>query len=324
MRRLRIPAGIILAVLGVAGLAWWHWLRTELPPKPGLSAQLAQGRLLVGERERTFFYYVPDSVRPHPALLLVFHGSGGDGRRIRRLFGYGFDQLADREGFVVVYPNGFEGHWNDCRREARTSAKREQVDDVGFIRALVDHFQRRQGADATRVFAAGFSNGGHMALRLALEAPHLVRAVAVVAASLPAGGNMDCTTEGRPVSVLVMNGTADPVNPYAGGAVSGFGPFLRRGPVLSTEDTVDYWRELAGTAEAPQGVALPDADVHDGSRVERRSWQAPGHKRVVLDTIVGGGHTIPDPQLHMPGILGPTNGDLDAAREIWAFFAGTP
>lgn len=324
MRRLRIPGGILLAVLGLAGLVWWHWLRTALPPEPRLSAQLAEGRLLVGDRERTFFYYVPDRVRPHPALVLVFHGSGGDGRRIRRLFGYGFDRIADREGFVVVYPDGFQGHWNGCRREAPTSAKRQQVDDVGFSRALVDHFQRRRGADATRVFAAGFSNGGQMALRLALEAPYLVRAVAAVSASLPAGANMDCTTAGRPVSVLLMNGTADPLSPYGGGAVAFLGLLGRRGPVLSTDDSMAYWRELAGYTAAPKRAELPDIDAGDGSRVERRSWAAPGHKTVVLDTIVGGGHTIPDPHVHMPGILGRTNGDIAAAAEIWTFFAHAP
>lgn len=323
--RMRLAlGGTVLALLLAAGFVWLRWLRMELPPEPALSAPLREGRLLVGDRERSFFDFVPPQVSTHPALLLVFHGSGGDGRRVRRLFDYAFDRIAQREGFIVIYPNGFEGHWNDCRREAKTSAKRQHVDDVAFSRALVEHFARHRGADRTRIFAAGFSNGGQMALRLAMEAPDLVRAVAVVAASLPAGGNMDCRTEGRPLSILVINGTADPVNPYTGGPVALFGRFGWRGPVLSTPDTIDYWRELAGYTTAPRVARLPDADPHDGSRVIRRTWQAPGHATVVLDTIVGGGHTIPGPGARMPRILGPTNRDLQAGPEIWSFFSSAP
>jgi len=275
-------------------------------------------------RERHFLSYTPSRATERPALVLVFHASRGSGARARAAFGYEFDRLAESAGFIVVYPDGFEGHWNDCRRAGPYSANRLQVDDVGFTRALVDHFVREQAADRRRVFATGLSNGGQMALRLALEAPELVRAVAPVAASLPTGGNMDCQTLGRPVSILLMNGTADPMNPYEGGEVALFGWLGSRGHVLSTQNTIDYWRELAASQGPPQLELLPDRDAGDHSRVERRSWREPGHKAVVLDTIVGGGHTLPNPELRMPRLLGPTNGDLVAAREIWRFFESAP
>lgn len=324
MRRLRLLGAFLGALLLAAGFVWLRWLRMELPAEPALSAPLREGRLLVTDRERSFFDFVPPRVSDHPALLLIFHGSGGDGRRVRRLFDYSFDRIAERKGFIVVYPNGFEGHWNDCRREARTSAKLQHVDDVAFSRALVDHFAHSRGVDTTRVFAAGFSNGGQMALRLAMEAPDLLRGVAAVAASLPAGGNMDCWPRGRPLSVLLMNGTDDPVNPYNGGPVALFGRFGWRGRVLSTADSIDYWRELAGYTSGPEVRELPDVDPRDGTRVVQRRWRAPGHPTVVLDTIVGGGHTIPGRGARMPRILGRTSRDLDAGREIWSFFASAP
>ncbi|WP_252406503.1 hypothetical protein, partial [Acinetobacter pittii] len=70
-------------------------------------------------------------------MLVVLHGSRGDGAQMRRISGYGFDRLAAQEGFLVAYPDGFEGHWNDCRKAASYSARLRDVDDVAFLRALV-------------------------------------------------------------------------------------------------------------------------------------------------------------------------------------------
>jgi polyhydroxybutyrate depolymerase len=174
------------------------------------------------------------------------------------------------------------------------------------------------------VFATGISNGGQMALRLALEAPGRVRAVAPVAASLPAERNMDCRPAGRPVSVLLMNGTADPMNPFTGGDVALYGLIGNRGAVLSSEDSIDYFRDLAGHTGAPAQGELPDRDPGDGSRVEVRRWEAPGRKLVALYAIRNGGHNAPSPQLEIPRLLGPTNHDISAAEEIWRFFEAAP
>jgi polyhydroxybutyrate depolymerase len=124
------------------------------------------------------------------------------------------------------------------------------VDDVGFLRALVARFATEHGADRARVFATGISNGGQMALRLALEAPELVRGVAPVAASLPAERNMDCRPAGRPVSVLIMNGTADPMNPFGGGDVALYGLLGNAAPCCR-QNCIDYFRDLAGYTDAP-------------------------------------------------------------------------
>ena len=136
---------------------------------------------------------------------------------------YGFDVLAERHGFVAVYPDGYQRHWNDCRGSANYAANTEDIDDVGFLRALVQQMVEEQGVDPERVFATGLSNGGQMAYRLGLEAPELVAGIAAMAANLPVASNLDCMPSGEPVAAMVMNGTADPVNPYEGGLVEIFG-----------------------------------------------------------------------------------------------------
>jgi polyhydroxybutyrate depolymerase len=174
------------------------------------------------------------------------------------------------------------------------------------------------------VFATGISNGGQLALRLALEAPDLVRAVAPVAASLPAERNMDCRPAGRPVSVLLMNGTADPMNPFDGGDVALYGLVGNRGAVLSSAESADYFRDVAGHVGAAEQTVLPDLDPGDGSTVEVTRWRAPGRKSVALYAVRNGGHNAPHPELTIPRLFGATNHDIHAAQEIWRFFAEAP
>ena len=104
------------------------------------------------------------------------------------------------------------------------------------MQAIIGHFQMALDIDPREVFAVGYSNGAQMAYRLALEVPNEVRAVAAISANLPTPQNLDCRPSGQPVSVLVMNGTNDPINAYNGGTVSIFG-FGNRGTVLSSEET---------------------------------------------------------------------------------------
>jgi len=321
MRRIAIALGVLVLLL--AGLASWGLLPKGVP-EPALPGRLVSGELVHDGRTRTWHAYLPARREPHPALVFVLHGSRGDWAQARGGYGFDFDRLAEKAGFIPVYPDGFEGHWNDCRKAGPYAANRLNIDDVGFLRALLASFEKDQGVDPARVFATGISNGGQMALRLALEAPNLVRAVAPVVASLPAGGNLDCKQAGRPVSILIMNGTADPMNPWKGGDVALYGLIGNRGAVLSSEDSIDYFRDIAGYTGPPEVTALPDLVSDDDSTVEVRRWHAPGKREVVLYVIRNGGHNAPHPDLRVPRLLGPTNHDISAAREIWRFFAEAP
>ena len=307
---------IVVVFAGLAFFALWH----AEPPMPTLSGQVERGALQHDGRTRSWIAYVPTRPSSHPALIIVLHGSMGSGAQVRAHFGYDFDRLADQNGFIVVYPQGYDGHWNDCKKEGPFAAKRENIDDVGFLHALVDRLVIDHQVDRSQVYVTGVSNGGAMALRLALQTPDFARAYAAVASSVPAPENMAMTPANRPVSVLLMNGTDDPFNPWRGGDVVLYGVWGNRGPVLSTPASIDYFRKLDGLDGAPQLTPLPDRDPGDGCTVTRSLWTAPGKHSVALYTIQGGGHGLPHPATYGRRLLGHTNRDIHAADEIWGFF----
>jgi polyhydroxybutyrate depolymerase len=310
----------------VAAAALWGWgLRTPQYPLPPVAGRVEQRQMKHGGLTRSFLLYQPPRVAADAPIVLVLHGSAASGERMRRATAAAFDVIADQEGALVVYPDGHLAHWNDCRTAAGNPAREAGVDDVGFLRALVsalsaDPELAGDGTVTRAVFVFGLSNGGHMGLRLALEAPDFVAGVVAVAASLPAPGNNDCVPGGRPVPVLFINGDADPVSPYAGGTVRLLGPFGDRGDVLSSQASVEYFQQLAGYSEAPFEHRYPDEDPADGTVATRQVWAEPGRPEVALITIHGGGHTIPHPTKQFPRILGPTSHDLSAAGEAFRFF----
>lgn len=325
MRRfLKIASiSIALAVAIVAGLAFWA-LQHSLPPMPALSGKIERGALEHGGRTRTWIAYLPAQPAAHPALVIALHGSMGTGAQARAAFGYDFDLLADRQGFIAVYPQGYEDHWNDCKVMGPYAAKHENIDDIGFLHALVERFVKDHAADPARVYVTGISNGGSMALCLAMQTPDFARAYAAVVASVPTPTNMAMTPKNQPVSVLLMNGTDDPINPWQGGDVVLWPVLASRGPVLSAQSSIDYFRKLSGLDDAPLVTQFPDRDPGDGSTVERSSWFEVGKRSVALYTIKGGGHGVPHPATRGRHLLGNTNRDIHAANEIWEFFQSVP
>jgi polyhydroxybutyrate depolymerase len=183
-------------------------------------------------RWREYRLHVPPlpDARPRP-LVIALHGGGGTPASVDRLTG--FYALADREGFVLAVPRGVGGHWNDGRPDAPFRARIGDVDDVGFIDALIDHVASGGPIDPGRVYVTGMSNGASMAGRQAVErAPRLAAIGQVAGTASPdvvAGAQPAC-----PVPVLQIHGTADPLVSYEGGTVRG--PLgRRRGVVLGVE-----------------------------------------------------------------------------------------
>ncbi|MFV8819559.1 alpha/beta hydrolase family esterase [Haliea sp. E17] len=312
----------VLALISISLLGWW-FLRYDVIDPPALAGQMEVGAIEHAGKQRTWRAYVPSSLGTHPPVVFVLHGSQGSGNDMRVMSFYSFDVEAERAGYIAVYPDGYQGHWNDCRASASYAANRENIDDVGFLRQLAAELEQRFGADPQRVYATGLSNGGHMAFRLALEAPDLVRGIAPMAANLPRAENLGCAESGEAVSVMVINGTEDPVNPYNGGMVEILGDDSR-GPVRSMQETGRYWAELAGYGGAPETARWPDRVPEDGTTVEVERWLAPGRATVELVSVIGGGHTVPNPTFSLPLLLGPTSHEFDAAEVIWDFFSQAP
>src|ERR1700724_2993589 len=102
---------------------------------------------------------------------LCFMDALMDAKSMREWTGYEFDQLADQHGFVVVYPDGYKRNWNDCHSKATFAAHTENIDDMGFVKGLIAREVAQRQIDEKHVYVLGYSNGGQMALRLALQAP---------------------------------------------------------------------------------------------------------------------------------------------------------
>ncbi|MDG9854382.1 alpha/beta fold hydrolase [Pseudomonas nitroreducens] len=314
---MRIVQGLIaLLVLALLVGGWWY-VPGELMQRPTLTGSSEDASLRQGQRRRSYVLYVPQKLAERPALLVVLHSSQSNGERMRRDSGYRFDALADRDGFLVLYPDGFEGHWNDCRRVASYSARQLNIDDVGFLSDMIARLQRERGVDPARVFVTGYSNGGQMALRMAAEAPDKVAGVAAVAASLPSADNDACRPAEQPRAALLMNGTRDPINPYAGGRVTLFG-FGDRGNVLSAEDSALALARRNGQGGEPQvdKLTLPGPVW-----TQRQRWAAGDGPPVELVTVFGGGHLISQPLYRPPRMLGQVDPQLDGPAEIWRFFS---
>ena len=300
---------------------------TGSPPDPPRT----QGHVLRGEtdwegRTRTWISYVPERLAEPAPLVFAFPGSGQTGEALRLATNYGFEVLADRDGFLLVYAEAWlEGgpggpEWNECRKNTLQPAHLENVDDVGFVMQLLEQLGHEYDIDPARVYAAGVSDGGQMAYRMATEHPDRFTAIAAIVAQQAAPENSNCLEPRGPISVLVMNGTADPIIPYRGGEASLFGWFSA-GEVQSIEGTVAHWKGVNGITGSGTREELPDRDRDDGSTVVRERWRAASGHEVVLYSIVGGGHTIPSGFMGVPDfVLGATNRDIDAVEVIWEFF----
>lgn len=311
-----ILVGLIVLLAIAAGL-FGYLIYTPEPAMPALTGTLTKATLDLNRETYTYRLYLPKGLAKNAPLVMVLHGSGQNGAQIRTETGYGFERLADQHGFAVVYPSGKAFDWNDCSKTGDFLVNGHESNDLHYLNTLVDTLLATHGFDPHRVFATGVSAGGFMSLRLALESPTRFRAVAAVSANVPAADNFKCKPVASGASVLLMNGTADPLVPYAGGEVSLLGLFFQNGQVLSSADSAKFFvaqNQLPVTAK-------PEATLSDTEHVQRLLWQDEGRFEVELVTIVGGGHGMPQPYWQRPRLLGPSPMEPNGPELIWQFFA---
>ena len=229
-----------------------------------------------------------------------------------------FNQLADRDGFFVAYPQGIDKSWNEGRPDKISGAQRKGIDDVGFFRALIEHLVYEYPIDSDRIFVTGISNGGLMSLRLGCSLPDKIRAIAPVTASIPSAILPLCRSESG-VSLAVFNGTEDPLVPYNGGQITVFR--RQRGEVLSTDETIRIWRKKNRCTSEARVTELPNITA-DGTRVIKIEYsQCKNESKVLLYRIDGGGHTWPDGRQYLPvRRIGRTTRDINGCDAIWEFF----
>jgi polyhydroxybutyrate depolymerase len=282
------------------------------------------GHLTVGSMRRDFRVFIPSiyNSKQKTPLVIVLHGGGGRGLRMESFTR--FSELAERENFIVAYPDGYRRNWNDGREISQSRAHREKIDDVSFISSLIDAIGGRYAVDDRRIYVTGISNGGFMSMRLACELSHRIAAVAVITATVPDNIMGGCSP-GSKVSVLIMNGTKDPLVPYNGGMVTFMG--RERGKASSTDATVKLWIGINNCSAKPSRVEMIDNSDEDGTRVEKRAYKSKDNDgvEVVLYTIFGGGHTWPGGMQYAPERwIGKTSREIDATEVIWKFFKAHP
>jgi polyhydroxybutyrate depolymerase len=275
---------------------------------------------------RTYKIHIPATLPEgfSPALVFALHGGLGTGDGMERSLTLGgFNSLSDENNFIVVYPDGIERNWNDGRTNTSDPAHEQNIDDVGFLTALVENLTIEFNIDKNRVYFTGISNGAMMSYRMALELPDKIAAIAPVAGAIP----IDILPQEPsfiPVSVCVISGTADPLVPWEGGTVG----FKRkpRGIVISVPDSVMFWVNNNNCNNTSEIDLLPDISPNDKTRVYLHKYSnGNNNSEVFLYEIQNGGHTWPGGYQYLSKMLvGTTCRDIDANQVIWDFFQSHP
>lgn len=268
--------------------------------------------------DRYYLMVVPSDLEPNKKypLVIVLHGGGGQAKQVMNFCG--FNPLAQREKFLVLYPGGYKKGWHDGRIAPKVDAYARNIDDVKFIRTAIDQVSAIFPVDDTRIFVTGISNGAMMAIHLAEKLSEKIRAIAPVAGSIAENAFQDFRLA-NPVSVLVIHGTADPLVPYDGGPV--LGERAGRGRVVSVMKMMERWAAQAHATGDPLLVQFPDSDPDDGCAADRLTYSAAPEMSVELIRINGGGHTWPGGKQYLPKmIVGNVCRDFKAEEVIWDFF----
>jgi polyhydroxybutyrate depolymerase len=275
--------------------------------------------------ERTFHLHIPSSynISDQLPLVIALHGRGGNGESMVLITRKGFDKLSESDRFIVAYPDGIELNWNDGRmdEEANDRAHRENIDDVGFISALIDYMITNYNIDSKRVYVTGISNGAILSYRLACELSHKITAIAPVDGSIPSMLFPECSPS-NPVSVLAINNINDPLVPFEGGEIYGHFHSVKLGKVLSVNETIGFWVNRNKCFSMPFIIEEPDSAPKDGTRVTRKEYSnGIDGTEVILYSVEGGGHTWPGGFQYLPAwIIGKTSRDINANEVIWSFF----
>ncbi|WP_138503520.1 alpha/beta hydrolase family esterase [Nostoc sp. PA-18-2419] len=261
------------------------------------------GELYDQGKLRTYYFYTPKSYNPNRQmpLVLVFHGDDGSGQSISNVTR--FNQLAEKKGFIVVYPDGINQKWN-----VRVNTK-GKADDVLFVSALIDHLQQQMNINTHKVYATGFSRGGILTQALACKLPNKIAGFASVAGSLPVKLKPNCQPQ-TPISMLTINGTNDRDVLYQGDDRT------QRGALVSVSDMVNFWQSHDQCTLSNKSSQFSEDKVktslYAGCSNNSEVWHL---------AVVNGGHFWPggastDKSLNkFNAKLG-----LNASETIWNFF----
>ncbi len=285
-----------------------------------VSGKLTTHRFKQGDYQRRYKLYTPVNVKrlrePKP-LVLVIHGGGSTDRGMIKLDKGRWNKLADQHGFYVAYPNAVNKLW-DFGEGLTSEALEHRVNDLTYFRRVINDISKRNKIDQRRIFATGISRGGQSSYYLACNLPDRIRAIMPVAMSLPVFMENECRS-GPPVSIAIVNGTADPQVPYDGGWITVFRK--KRDVVLSTDKTIELWLHRNSCSKIPTSNSTIDKPG-DKTMVDITEWSDCNGASVKLYKVNNGGHTWPSGVQYLPPrIVGETSKDISTADEGWTYFS---
>jgi len=285
---------------------------------------------------RYFRVYRPEKLEENPAAVFVLHGGKQSMRKIFKKNAGGsqeWQSIADKEGFLLVVPNGInikngdtngeKQNWNDCRLPVEGNGSASIADDVGFIDSLIVWIHDHYHTDMNRTYVTGASNGGMMTFRLVTELGNKFAAAAAFVANQPELS--DCKEPEYAIPLMIMNGTHDPLVLWEGGQIRKQGVNL-----LSAEDTLQYWIKVNKLITPQQVTNLPDTNTKDGSYIIKRTYPPEDSNSAELRfyQVKGGGHTMPsikhDVSMLARWLVGKQNKDLESTHEAWNFMKQFP
>jgi polyhydroxybutyrate depolymerase len=312
--------------------------QTQDPQTQGAQAQDAQEEVEVNGNTRTFLVHLPqgyDSQQHYPVVILL-HGLDQEASEMARLTH--FNEFADRDSIIAVYPNSLHGRWNlgggqprEYRRDPyrrpgiygggyppgprpQDGERREggRTPDIQFFNRMLDKLAIHYSVDTRRIYATGLGDGGFMTLRIGCSMADRVAAIAPVDAAMPR--MLNCVPS-RPIPAIFMNGTDDPIVPYDGGRYKDGNLHL-----FSAEDTAKEWARLNHCSEKPSESKLP-APKEGGKDTKVYIFEGCQEgAQVALYTVKNGGHTWPGgEQYRSEKEVGKTSDALNANETIWGF-----
>ncbi len=274
-------------------------------------ADKSTGTILSSGEKRAYLLYVPESYSPDTPVPLVIVIHGFAQWPAHQAYVSRWNELADEQGFLVVYPSGtsFPRHW---RAAGDVPGSGSLSIDAQFISDLVDDLQQDYSIDPARIYANGLSNGGGTSFLLACELSDRIAAIGSVAGAYLYP--LDECTQDRPVPLIIFHGTADPIVPYLGGPSASFDI-----PFPNIPAWVKAYAAHNHCASEPQ--ILPSSG-NDVSGMHYTGCEQGSD--VLFYTIAGGGHAWPGGNPIPPVIAGRTSQSISATRLLWDFFKAHP
>ena len=277
----------------------------------GAQTQMEAGFVTHDRRERAYYVYTPtgyEVLTPLPLLIALHPSSTSGAAGMASLTG--FNEIAERENFITVYPIGPNGYWDYGAGLPQWDGVGDALDDPGYLTKVLDEVTADYAIDTQRIYAAGFSNGARMAFRLACDHADRLAGIAAVAATISDEVTTACSTENH-VSVFFMHGTGDRVIPWEGKPLHIGDLFIST--ALSAPETAHFWAELNGCSMEPTIEQLPDSAPDDRLSIRRDVYSdCADATEVAFYRMVNGGHWW----FQTP--------DFNVSEVIWSFFEAHP